>query len=117
MKHLKNTSLFLVLISMIIISCETKKETPLASVEKKEAVDPLPSWNDVTSKNNIISYVSEVTNPKNKTFIPIKNRIATFDNDGNLWSEQPAYFQLFFAIDRVKAMAKDHPEWKRSTTF
>ncbi len=117
MKYLKNISLILGLISMIFISCETKKETQTASAEKTEAVDPLPSWNDVTSKNNIIAYVNEVTNPKNETFIPIKDRIATFDNDGNLWSEQPIYFQLFFTIDRVKAMAKDHPEWKNEQPF
>jgi hypothetical protein len=49
--------------------------------------------------------------------VPIEDRIATFDNDGNLWSEQPAYFQLFFAIDRVKAMADEHPEWKNKQPY
>jgi len=116
MKYIKNTSFVILFFSLIFISCETnKKETPNKTTTTE--IDPLPSWNDVTSKNNIIAYVSEVTNPKNKTFIPIKDRIATFDNDGNLWSEQPAYFQLFFAIDRVKAMAKDHPEWKDQQPF
>ena len=73
--------------------------------------------NDVQSKNNIIDYVTAVTDEKGPSFIPVKDRIATFDNDGNLWSEQPAYFQLFFAIDRVKAMAADHPEWTTEQPF
>ncbi len=98
---------------LTLIACNPKTDIPV----KPEYIDPLPSWNDVSSKDNIIAYVSEVTNPKNETFIPIKDRIATFDNDGNLWSEQPAYFQLFFAIDRVKSMAKDHPEWKDQQPF
>jgi phosphoserine phosphatase len=116
MKYIKNTSFVILFFSLIFISCETnKKETPNKTTTTE--IDPLPSWNDVASKNNIIAYVNEVTNPKNKTFIPIKDRIATFDNDGNLWSEQPAYFQLFFAIDRVKAMANDHPEWKDQQPF
>jgi phosphoglycolate phosphatase-like HAD superfamily hydrolase len=76
------------------------------------AQDPLPSWNKGKTKSAIIDYVSDVTDAGSKNFIPIVDRVATFDNDGNLWSEQPAYFQLFFAIDRVKAMASDHPEWK-----
>jgi len=58
-----------------------------------------------------------VTNANSENFIPLANRISTFDNDGNLWSEQPAYFQLFFAIDRVKAMAEEHPEWKDEQPF
>ena len=59
--------------------------------------DPLPSWNDGETKTAIISYVNDVTNAESENFIPIKDRISTFDNDGNLWAEQPAYFQLFFA--------------------
>ena len=114
MKHLKNTSLVIIFFSLIFMSCETQKEESSNNLTK---TDPLPSWNDVTSKNNIITYVNEVTNPENKTFIPIKDRIATFDNDGNLWSEQPAYFQLFFAIDRVKEIAVNHPEWKDEQPF
>jgi len=79
--------------------------------------DPLASWNTGKSKNSIINYVADVTNPDSKNFIAISDRIATFDNDGNLWSEQPAYFQLFFAIDRVKALAPEHPEWKTVQPF
>jgi phosphoglycolate phosphatase-like HAD superfamily hydrolase len=63
------------------------------------------------TKSAIIDYVTDVTDSKSKNFIPVPDRIATFDNDGNLWSEQPAYFQLFFAIDRVKHLAPEHPEW------
>lgn len=89
------------------------------SSQKKdiELADPLPSWNDVASKQNIINYVEAVTSKNNEDFIPIKDRIATFDNDGNLWSEQPLYFQLYFAIDRVKSLSSEHPEWKDTQPF
>jgi len=117
MKQLKNTILVGILFSLIFISCETsKKENQDTQTASTETV-MLPSWNDVTSKNNIIAYVSDVTNSESENFIPIKDRIATFDNDGNLWSEQPAYFQLFFTIDRIKAMADTHPEWKTQQPF
>lgn len=81
------------------------------------AKDILTSWNDGTSKNSVISYVTSVTDPKSPDFIPVVDRIAVFDNDGTLWSEQPVYFQLFFAIDRVKALAPQHPEWKTTQPF
>ena len=103
------TSVFLILLS----SCDTTTDKAKPSKEEiVEVKDPLPSWNDVKSKENIINYVEAVTKENSEEFIPVGDRIATFDNDGNLWSEQPIYFQLFFAIDRVKAMAEDHPEWK-----
>jgi len=79
--------------------------------------DPLPSWNDREGKKAILTYVKEVTDPKSSSFITIPDRIATFDNDGTLWSEQPLYFQFFFALDRVKAMAPKHPEWKNKQPF
>ena len=82
-----------------------------------QAHDTLPSWNEGTSKKNIIAYVTAVTDPKSPDFIPVVDRIAVFDNDGTLWSEQPAYFQLFFAMDRVKALAPQHPEWKTTQPF
>jgi len=117
MKHLKHIILASIFFSLIFISCETSiKETPNTKTVTTE-IDPLPSWNEVTSKSNIITYVSDVTNPESKNFIPIKDRIATFDNDGNLWSEQPAYFQLFFVIDKIKLMADAHPEWKTEQPF
>ncbi len=79
--------------------------------------DPLPSWNDRSVKNYIIKFVETVTNPESNDFVKPEDRIATFDNDGNLWIEQPLYTQLAFAIDRVKAMAPDHPEWKTTEPY
>lgn len=77
----------------------------------------LPSWNDTTSRQNIIEFVEAVTNKSSPDFVPVSERIAVFDNDGTLWSEKPAYFQLLFAIDRVKALAPKHPEWKTTQPF
>ena len=82
-----------------------------------QANDTLPSWNDGTSKKNIISYVTSVTDPKSPDFIPVVDRIAVFDNDGTLWSEQPIYFFLYFTMDRVRDMASEHPEWKTTEPF
>ena len=81
------------------------------------AADPLPSWNDTASKQAIIAFVGKVTQQGSKSFVPVPERIATFDNDGTLWAEQPMYFQLFFALDRVKALAPQHPEWKTKEPF
>jgi len=79
--------------------------------------DPLPSWNGGISKTTIIDFVTKTTKKDGKDFIPVADRIACFDNDGTLWSEQPMYFQLAFAIDQVKAMAPQHPEWKTTQPF
>ena len=79
--------------------------------------DPLPSWNDGAVKKSIIDFVSRVTAQGATDFVPTEQRIATFDNDGTLWCEQPIYFQFAFAFDRVKAMAPQHPEWKTTQPF
>jgi phosphoglycolate phosphatase-like HAD superfamily hydrolase len=79
--------------------------------------DPLPSWNDTAPKKAIVSFVEKVTKNGSSDFVPVPERIATFDNDGTLWSEQPVYFQLLFAFDRVKALAPEHPEWKDKEPF
>jgi len=79
--------------------------------------DPLPSWNEGVAKQSIVDFVARVTDEAGPDFVPAPERIATFDNDGTLWAEQPAYFQLFFAIDRVKAMAGEHPEWTNEQPF
>jgi phosphoserine phosphatase len=79
--------------------------------------DPLESWNDGKARQAIIQFVEKVTEESSPDFVPAAERIATFDNDGTLWSEQPLYFQLLFAIDRVKALAPEHPEWKDTEPF
>jgi phosphoglycolate phosphatase-like HAD superfamily hydrolase len=79
--------------------------------------DPLPSWNDTAPKKAIVAFVEKVTRPGSADFVPVPERIATFDNDGTLWAEQPLYFQLLFAIDRVKVLAPQHPEWKEKEPF
>src|SRR5262245_9176779 len=77
----------------------------------------LPSWNDGPAKKSIVEFVKAVTTKGGKDYVPPAERIATFDNDGTLWSEQPGYFQVFFALDRVKALAPQHPEWKDKEPF
>ncbi|MDW8262578.1 MAG: HAD family hydrolase [Phycisphaerales bacterium] len=81
------------------------------------AADPLPSWNDTAPKQAILRFVERVTRDGSPDFVPPAERIAAFDNDGTLWCEQPAYFQLLFALDRVKAMAAAHPQWKETEPF
>ena len=82
-----------------------------------QAPDPLPSWNDGAVKKSITDFVARVTTQGGADFVPLDQRIATFDNDGTLWAEQPIYFQVQFALDRVKAMAPMHPEWKNREPF
>ena len=81
------------------------------------AADPLPSWNDGPAKQSIITFVEKVTKEGSPAFVPSAERIATFDNDGTLWCEQPVPVQLYFALDRVKALAPQHPEWKTKEPF
>ncbi|HMK29163.1 MAG TPA: HAD family hydrolase [Terriglobales bacterium] len=79
--------------------------------------DPLPSWNDTAPKRAVIGFVEKVTKEGTPDFVPIEQRIATFDNDGTLWVEQPMYVQLAFILDRVKQLAPSHPEWKTTQPF
>jgi phosphoglycolate phosphatase-like HAD superfamily hydrolase len=81
------------------------------------AADHLSSWNDTSAKKAIVTFVEQVTKAGSPGFVPEPERIAVFDNDGTLWTEQPLYFQLLFAIDRVKALAPQHPEWKDKEPF
>src|SRR5881227_564067 len=89
----------------------------LATTVARATADPLPSWNDGAAKQSIVEFVAKVTKEGSPDFVPPEERIATFDNDGTLWCEQPMYFQLFFALDRVKALAPQHPEWKTKEPF
>lgn len=79
--------------------------------------DPLPSWNEGQAKQNIVKFVSEITKQGGPNFVAVEDRIATFDNDGTLWAENPIYFQFLFAMDRIKALAPQHPEWKTQQPF
>jgi len=81
------------------------------------AADPLPSWNDTATKQALVTFVEKVTKPGSSDFVPKSERIAVFDNDGTLWSEQPMYFQAFFIFDRIRQLAPQHPEWKTREPF
>src|SRR5262245_25375937 len=91
-------------------------KTPAAQPAEKSA-DALPSWNDGPTKQAILSFVAKTTTSGSPDFVPPEQRIATFDNDGTLWCEQPMYTQLLFALDRVKELAPQHPEWKDKEPF
>ncbi len=79
--------------------------------------DPLSSWNDTAAKHAIVQFVQRVTRPGSPDFVPVEERIAVFDNDGTLWVEQPVYTQLMFALDRIKQLAPQHPEWTTKQPF
>ena len=87
------------------------------SLAAAQTVDSLPSWNDGKAKQSIIAFVEKVTKAGSPDFVPPAERIAVFDNDGTLWAEQPMYFQVLFALDRVKVLAPEHPEWKDKEPF
>jgi len=85
--------------------------------QKLAQTDPLPSWNEGPSKASILRFLDAVTAEGSADFVPPLDRIAVFDNDGTLWSEKPFYFQLIFALERVKALAPEHPEWREQQPF
>lgn len=103
-----------VLFLSIMLSCQVQDKP-----QEKAAVktDPLPSWNEGAVKSSILTFVTNATDSNSDNFIPVAARVATFDNDGTLWSEQPLYFQFYFALDRVKELAPEHPEWKNQQPF
>lgn len=89
----------------------------LCGMSAAQPADPLPSWNDGKSRQSLVDFVVRVTNPSSPDFVPPEERIAAFDNDGTLWSEQPLYFQFFFALDRIRELAPQHPEWNETEPF
>ena len=89
----------------------------LTAITAAAQTDPLPSWNDGQTKQAIVEFVQKVTDKSSPQFVPQAERIATFDNDGTLWPSHPMYTQLVFALDRIKALAPQHPEWKTQQPF
>ena len=83
--------------------------------QSKAQADPLPYWNDGAAKKSIIEFVSRVTKKGSPDFVPPEQRIAVFDNDGTLWTEQPFYVQGIFAFERVRALASEHPDWEKNS--
>ncbi|MGY2808454.1 HAD family hydrolase [Bradyrhizobium sp. USDA 4506] len=102
---------------LLLIALIALPLSALAPARALSQVDPLPSWKDGAAKSAIVDFVARVTTQGGRDFVPPAERIATFDNDGTLWTEQPFYFQLAFAFDRVKAMAPEHPDWKTRQPF
>jgi len=98
--------------ALLVLACVSA-----LSASRARAADPLPSWSDTAPKQAIIAFVEKVTQEGSADFVPGPERIAVFDNDGTLWSEQPMYFQAFFVIDRIKALAPQHPEWSKQEPF
>jgi phosphoglycolate phosphatase-like HAD superfamily hydrolase len=88
-----------------------------STIAARAADDPLPSWNEGPTKTALVDFVTKVTREGGSDFVPVAERIASFDNDGTLWVEHPLYTELTFAIDRVKALAPKHPEWKEKQPF
>jgi hypothetical protein len=91
--------------------------SPRPDAHVPSAADPLPSWNPGKTKQSIITFVEQVTTEGSPFFVPVAERIATFDNDGTLWCEQPAPVQAYFALDRVKDLVSKHPEWPSQEPF
>ncbi|UVA81861.1 HAD family hydrolase [Pandoraea commovens] len=112
-----------VVVALSLAACATPTPTPpeqqAASPASSSAhtADALPSWRDGGAKQAIVRFVADVTRNGSASYVPPAERIAVFDNDGTLWSEQPLYFQFVFMIDQVKAQAAAHPEWKRNPAF
>ena len=111
--YTKNLCAVALVSAFALITTIAHAQDPSASL----GTGPLPSWNDGAAKKSIIDFVEKVTKDGSPDFVPVAERIATFDNDGTLWCEQPMPVQLFFALDRVKTLAPQHPEWKTEEPF
>jgi len=107
-------TVLLVVSGLLIPGCQRASDTK--TVQEVHA-DPLPSWNDGPTKRSITDFVARVTKPSGPDFVPVSERIATFDNDGTLWVEQPIYTEAIFTNDRIEQLASAHPDWKRKQPF
>lgn len=103
------------LILLIVSISSSQQAIPTASIT--DTKDPLPSWNEGQNKQAILDFVRQSADEATQAFIPENERIAVFDNDGTLWSEQPMYFQFLFTLDRIGQLAQDHPEWREQQPF
>jgi len=103
-----------ILAALVLVALSACTQSPAAAPQPAAtpAKDPLPSWNDGATKSAIVDVVKAVTAAGSPELVPQTERIAVFDNDGTLWAEQPMYFQLAFVLDRIRALAPEHPEWK-----
>ncbi|QAA82928.1 haloacid dehalogenase-like hydrolase [Aequorivita sp. H23M31] len=111
---MRKHNIIIFVVSLVLLSCQETKQTEKETTVKKEV---LPSWNDSKSKSDIIGFVQKVTDSSSPLFVPVIDRIATFDNDGTLWTEQPFYFQLAYAFDEANQMIKQNPEMKNDPIF
>lgn len=109
---LKTFGIFCLSLLLLIIFIQIK---PI--IAQNQVADPLPSWNQGTTKQSIITFIKNVTDPSLKTYIPPSDRIATFDNDGTLWIEKPLYIQLEFVLYNLDSLAPQHPEWQTEEPF
>jgi phosphoglycolate phosphatase-like HAD superfamily hydrolase len=109
----RNTFILLSTLLFVVLTSGCTLNSP----EENTDTDPLPSWNEGSARQSIVDFVNSTTDPDSDSFIEIPDRIAVFDNDGTLWSEKPVYFQFYFALDRLKEMAPEHPEWKEQQPF
>ena len=103
---------FAAAVTVLLSACHAPPTTSTGA-----ATDPLPSWGPSASRAAIVEFVARVTDPASADFVPAEDRIAVFDNDGTLWCEQPLYTQLAFALDRVRELAAEHPEWQTTEPF
>jgi hypothetical protein len=104
-------------LSGLVLGCTAVLASLLLSAALALAADALPSWSEGPAKQAIVDFVHSVTEEGGGRFVPVEDRIAVFDNDGTLWTEHPIYFQFAFMLDRVKALAPQHPEWKEKEPF
>jgi hypothetical protein len=104
------------IVASLLFSCQPRGSR-IEEETEKQSIDPLTSWSEGSTKQDILQFVKDVTDPNNDHFIPEEERIAVFDNDGTLWSEQPVYFQLYFIFDRIRQLAPQHPEWNNDKLF
>jgi len=112
------------LAGLALAGCSTSATAPAAQDAAAQSAQSaqtaqlaLPSWRDGATRQALLKFVADVTRPGSPAFVPPEERVAVFDNDGTLWSEQPLYFQFFFLLDQVRAAAPQHPEWRSNPAF